>query len=256
MHYLRPLGCPPRSLGFLLVLVLLMAAWPPAVSPSLAQTSPPWPNGCSVGLAGWAQQGLDAIFNSACDNHDRCWARCNGEAGPYYMLGHRAQCDQTFLSEMTQACALRAAQVALPLGDIDSVTEFISVCEGVALSFYTAVSTPIGTGIYWTSQCLKGCNPEGCWRAGLFFGNPNRPPTCGQFPYTGPGFCYRETVTFDMCVFHQCPGFFEGFDGTKTESEDGPMSKELADQTLQGGECTSPLDWLCCACQVCPNCLL
>ncbi len=70
------------------------------------------------------------------------------------------------------------------------------------------VSTPIGTGLYWSSQCLRGCNPMACMQAGLFFPTPdNRPPTCGQPPYTGHYFFYYQPYDVSFCTFHQCPGF-------------------------------------------------
>ena len=258
-----------------------------------AQT-PPYPNGCTVGLPLWAQHGLDAIFNGSCDNHDNCWAQCNGARGPYHGLQHRSQCDQAFLGDLTAACALRAAQLSFPIVGLEggeSLAEFLAVCEGVALAFFGAVSTPIGTNLYWRSQCLRGCNPMACMQAGLFFPTPDgRPPTCGQPPYTGHYFCYRQPYTVNHCTFHQCPGFFTtttnefsatvpflapgpdapGPDVAAAGPEKGspaangeddragvaadPDTKPPGD--FQGGECSSILDWLCCACQWCPSCFL
>lgn len=253
-----------------------------------AQT-PPYPNGCSVGLPLWAQHGLDAIFNGACDNHDNCWAQCNGARGPFFGLQHRGQCDQAFLGDLTAACALRGAQLAFPIVGLEggeSLAEFLAVCEGVALSFYGAVSTPIGTGLYWTSQCLRGCNPMACMQSGFFFPTSDgRPPTCGHPPYTGHFFCYRQPYTPDYCDFHQCPGFLTATSEgglpslpdflTATpkiqvavdsgepppSAEEDPKAEEPEDsaepkEELQGGECSTILDWFCCACQYCPNCLL
>lgn len=99
-----------------------------------------------------------------------------------------------------------------------------------------------------------------CLQAGLFFPTQDgRPPTCGTFPYTGPAFCYRQPYTPDICTFHLCPGFLveptSGKGKLSSEDESKP-TLDLDTETFQGGECSSILDWYCCACQFCPNCLM
>lgn len=254
------------------LIVALAVCWFTPQGVSAQVVTPPWPDGCSVGLPGWAQQGLDSIFNGACDNHDRCWAQCNGARGPFRGLGHRNQCDQTFLSELTAACAIRAGQAIFPLGDIDNVGEFLATCEGLALVMTSAVQSPFGTSIYWRSQCLRGCNPMACMQAGLFFPTPDgRPPTCGKPPYVGPGVCYRQPYTVDACAFHTCPSFLSSveqddgkaavldFMSNPTGDDEKPTTQpktENDEGALIGVECNSVLDWFCCGCQICPNCLM
>jgi hypothetical protein len=149
----------------------------------VAAQQPPWPDGCSVGLPFYVQQGLDAIFLQACDAHDRCWAQCNGPSPPYLGLAHRNQCNLDFLADMESACIIESAAIAFPLGGFSTAQEFIENCTGVAATFYAAVSTSIATGIFWSAQCIRGCNPDGCANSGLPY-----PPTCGLG--SGPGFCY------------------------------------------------------------------
>ena len=105
-------------------------------------SSPPWPNGCSLGLSGWAQQGLDSLFLEACDHHDTCWGQCNGPTSPYLGLGHKAQCDATFLGEMESACILVAPLISLPLGQIQNANQFLETCAELAAASYAAVATP------------------------------------------------------------------------------------------------------------------
>src|SRR5258708_23711120 len=76
----------------------------------------PWPDGCSVpGAPGLVQLGLNGIFLDACNNHDRCYAACNPEFGPYFGEGHKLACDATLGSEMGEACAFWAGQFAFPI---------------------------------------------------------------------------------------------------------------------------------------------
>lgn len=167
-----------RPIWFLLTTVVLAGSAPGA----LAQ-QPPWPNGCSVGLGFYIQQGIDGIFLDACDAHDQCWAECNGLAPPYHGLAHRQQCDTDFLYDMETACALEAAFIVFPAGGFDDAEDFIQHCAGVGATFYAAVASPIATPVYWASQCVRGCNPDGCSIA-----DEEVPKTCGKG--FGPGFCY------------------------------------------------------------------
>ena len=181
------------TLGLGLAVIALLLS-----SPAVAQVvTPPHPNGCSVpGLPLWAAQGLDTIFLGACDQHDLCWAQCNGENPPFLGTGHKTSCDLQFLADMSAACLARSAQVALPLGDIDSIQEFIETCEGVAATFYAAVATPLTNAVFNTSQCLRGCNPNACTAVSLPL-----PATCGNG--VGPGFCYLS-ANFNFCNFVNC----------------------------------------------------
>lgn len=125
-----------RPIWFLLTTVVLAGSAPGA----LAQ-QPPWPNGCSVGLGFYIQQGIDGIFLDACDAHDQCWAECNGLAPPYHGLAHRQQCDTDFLYDMETACALEAAFIVFPAGGFDDAEGF-------------AVRSGLQPG--WLQHCRRG----------------------------------------------------------------------------------------------------
>lgn len=193
--------------------VVALAAGALVLLPTAAHAQqPPWPNGCSIGLDYYVQQGIDGLFLGACDRHDLCWGLCNGQNPPFFGNEHRRSCDATFFTEMAQACVVESALLTFPSGDFDTAQDFVENCLGVASVFYAAVSTPIGTGIFWGSQCLRGCNPDACGQVGAPL-----PPTCGFG--VGPGFCY---ITLplpdpDPCLFVDC---------------------ELA--------CGTPAGWLCC----------
>lgn len=201
----------------LLLLSLTVNAW--AIGD---QPKPPWPDGCSVQLPLYVQRGLDKLFLNACTRHDQCWATCNGEFAPFLGLGHKAQCDLTFLSEMEAACVAIASTIVLPFGDIDNVTDFIEDCSTVAATFFVAVATPLTDHIFWESQCIRGCNRDACPLA-----LPPRirlEPPCGTG--LGPCQCYlKATPSVDFC--------------------------RLSGVTCDGWTCENPndLERLCCQCR-------
>lgn len=132
-------------------------------TPAGAQTTPPWPDGCSVGLPLFIQNGLDRIFFAACTHHDFCWARCNPPGGPYLGLSHKFQCDGFFLAEMEAACAAWAVVLSFPGSGWSDSGAFFEDCSAVAATFATAVGvTPAGLSRFWQSQCERGCNLQAC----------------------------------------------------------------------------------------------
>ncbi|HEX2162975.1 MAG TPA: hypothetical protein VHM02_03415, partial [Thermoanaerobaculia bacterium] len=101
-------------------------------------------------------------FLGACDNHDRCWRRCNGPDPPYLGLAHRRDCDFRFLLDMEAACAAWSVVLAYPGSGWNDVGDFLEDCSAVAGTFAAAVASPIATRIFWATQCEHGCNPDGC----------------------------------------------------------------------------------------------
>jgi hypothetical protein len=148
--------------SYVLAGVLIAISLLPQGTADAQGTRPPWPDGCSVRLPPFIQNGLDRIFFGACNRHDLCWARCNSQFGPYLDVGHKFGCDFTFLIEMEAACAAWSVVLSYPgSGWIDS-DDFLEACSGVAGTFATAVNTPLGFGVFWRSQCARGCNPTAC----------------------------------------------------------------------------------------------
>jgi len=126
-------------------------------APAGAQTTPPWPDGCSIGLPLFIQNGLDRIFFAACTHHDFCWARCNPPGGPYLGLSHKFQCDGFFLAEMEAACAAWSVVLSYPGSGWSDSGAFLEDCSAVAATMATAVGvTPPGLSRYWQSQCQSG----------------------------------------------------------------------------------------------------
>lgn len=144
-----------------------------------AQFRPPYPDGCSVPAPPFVKNRLDDLFLGACDDHDRCWRRCNGPDPPFLGLEHRRSCDFRFLLDMEAACAAWSVVLAFPGSGWDDVGEFLEECSAVAGTFAAAVSSPFTTRVYWGSQCFHGCNPDGCTFAPATWN-----PLCGQ------GQCY------------------------------------------------------------------
>lgn len=181
------------SVRAIAMVAILAAALALAPSSASAQ-SPPWPNGCSIMLPFYIQQGIDGIFLGACDRHDLCWGQCNGPSAPYLGLAHRQDCDLTLYGELIGACIAEAAFIAFPIGGFETANDFIQDCGAVATTIYAAVASPLGTPLFWSSQCLRGCNPNACAAV---------PPTCGTG--VGPGFCYIEAPPPpNPCQFVNC----------------------------------------------------
>ena len=157
----------PSRVLILGALVLLLC------TPARAQF---WPDGCSIPYSPeWVQRGYDAIFLGACTFHDRCWAACNGPNPPYHGLRWKEGCDAMFWTYMTTACEIAQSRY---LDD-----DFWDFCKAEATAFVTAVNTPPAFDNYWRSQCMRGCNPDACWEAGM-----QLPWTCGNG--NGVGACY------------------------------------------------------------------
>lgn len=156
---------------------------------SEAQTQPPWPDGCSIKLPLFVQQGLDGIFFTACTKHDLCWGRCNGPSPPYLDLEHKVQCDFLFLLDMEAACAAWSAVISYSGSGWSDAEDFLADCSAVAAMMAAAVSQPLGTiTTFWRSQCTNGCNPDGCANSDAVWN-----PECGvsrcysnSFPQPSP----------------------------------------------------------------------
>jgi hypothetical protein len=149
-----------------------------------AQTQPPWPDGCSIGLPLFIQQGLDGIFLTACTKHDLCWARCNGPSPPYLGLDHKIKCDALFLLDMEAACAAWSVVVSYTGSGWSDPEDFLADCSAVAATMAVAVSQPLkALHTFWASQCLRGCNPDGCAKSGVPWN-----PACGRT------LCYSNVI--------------------------------------------------------------
>ncbi len=133
-----------------IALLCLLLSLPAGAAPCISK--PPWPNGCSVGIPAWIQQGIDGLFLGVCDNHDQCWGQCNGQNPPYLGLPHKNQCNQILLNELLSACLVTSVLVAFPLGDIGDTVEFLAECEALGLGIWAALSTPATDSVFWCSQ--------------------------------------------------------------------------------------------------------
>lgn len=186
-------------------------------------TVPPWPDGCSVGLPLFIQNGLNGIFFDACNNHDLCWAQLNDPWGPCLGLGHKGLCDFQLLAHMESVCLVWAGALSFPGSGWIDADSFLDDCSAVAGAFYVAVNTPFGFLIYTNSQCCRGCNTNRCNSLGLAL-----PGHCfGACGSSGPGPCnstfeQTETLALDLDsgrVLHPeqvpSPGL------TRTETVDG-----------------------------------
>lgn len=181
----------------LAIFALLFFTAQPGPAQFCGPTVPPWPDGCSIGLPQFVQNGLNGIFFNACNNHDVCWAQLNDPWGPCLGLGHKAQCDFLFLAHMEAACLVWAGALSFPGSGWVDAGEFLDDCEAVAGTFYVAVNTSFGFLIYNNSQCCRGCNTNTCNLLGLVL-----PSQCfGACGSGGPGPCnssFEQTETFAL----------------------------------------------------------
>lgn len=116
-----------NPLAVALILLLSMLAGPGEAEAQTCAgiTEPPWPNGCSIGAPLLVQNGLDLAFLGACNDHDQCWAQCNGPNPPYLGLGHKLQCDLTFLAHMEAACVFWSGLLAYPASGWVDADDFL-----------------------------------------------------------------------------------------------------------------------------------
>lgn len=247
----------------ILPLIALMLLLSPLAGPGDAEaqtcaalTQPPWPNGCSVpGLPLFAANGLNLIFLGACNQHDQCWATCNGPNPPYNGLGHKAQCDLAFLAQMEAACVIWSGLLAYPGSGWASAGDFLDDCTQVAATFSLAVNTPPGFNIYWRSQCCRGCNPTGCSTAvpplpmpflcgnGQCYGSFPIPPRPIPPPFPCPAF--QETLTWVIDSNGQASLALQQLDFDLATVEGRPEStvylEEWAVVASDGGRQYSPM---------------
>lgn len=126
----------------------ILSACPNLRAPS--SYSPPF-NGCGpmdlpdVSLiGGFLGQWGPVDFNPSCDNHDTCYGTCNTT---------KEGCDNTFLSQMTNACKKNYA------GNLDNGITAIGYgfCNDLALSYYGLVAeTDVGAEAFQEGQ-ISGC---------------------------------------------------------------------------------------------------
>jgi hypothetical protein len=170
-------------------------------APVLAQTTPPWPNGCSVPLGPWVANGLGRVFLGSCTAHDLCWGQCNGPNPPFLGTAHKVECDLRFLANMESAFLLLTPLVALPFGQINNITDFLEHCTEVAVTFYIAVATPLTNGNFRRSQCRNGCNRDACTQEGIEFPAECNMGQCYPAPQLPPaGGLSCAFVPCDQCL--------------------------------------------------------
>lgn len=148
------------SVGAFVVVSFLFCV--PKVAWAQGCASPAWPDGCSISLPSFIQNGLNWIFLDACNYHDSCWAQMNPPFGHCLGLWHKTQCDLQFLARMEAACYLWSGVLSYPGSGWVDADDFLGDCTSVASSFYFAVNTTFGFIIYNNSQCLCGCNTDTC----------------------------------------------------------------------------------------------
>ena len=127
----------------------------------------PMPNGCGSGAFRAPNSWGQANFLPCCDSHDTCWGHCNNSRGG---------CDMTFHSCLMQACTVYQADHPIKY----------QLCLGVAQTYFNAVESSIGTGIYEDSQKMA-CD---CC------GSPGGQGACGS-----KGICCMQD---QICVNGRC----------------------------------------------------
>lgn len=200
---------------------------------------PPWPEGCSIHIPLFIQNGLNWIFLDACNNHDLCWAQPNPLFGPCLGYDHKFLCDAAFLFQMEAACAFWATALSFPGSGWVNADDFLDNCSDIAIVFAAAVNTPWGFEIFRTSQCCRGCNANLC--GGLY----DLPQGCGiGCGSGGPGPCnstYEQTqlIAVDLDsgrVLHPGEISTRGLSRTKTVDDDTFFLEEWVVTSTEAGQ--------------------
>lgn len=155
-----------------------------------ALAPPAMAQGCTLGLPSSIENALDSLLLGACDRHDACWRTLNSCGGPYLDATWKANCDLQFLADLTGVCVTATTIITFPNVDFSNAEDFLQACEAGAAAAYAGVS--VAFPVWYTTQCINGCNRDACQRAGLTL-----PPYCCPFQ------C--ECFTDAMCSFLPAP---------------------------------------------------